>query len=258
MEIHREELNDVSRYINNKRSHKLEDFLYQYQGYMKAVRKYHEVGPETKILEVGTGIGWFPIQCKLDGLQCQGMEISPQLIAYAKEFGKGYGVDPDIRLGNLEDGQIGENAWDVVITSNIFEHVEHWREGVAIVYRSLKPGGVMFFESTNKFSFTSAEYDGVPLYGWLPNSARYALRKRVHGEDIMKLGIDFHQFRHSTLRKEFAKAGFSKIYDRVDMTEEGWISSEFRRKIVRLSRSNSLVKSLALTFSDATRFICVK
>ena len=33
----------------------------------------------------------------------------------------------------------------------------------------------MFFESTCKFSFTSAEYR-FPLYGWLPNQLRYRLR----------------------------------------------------------------------------------
>ncbi len=258
MKIHQEELSDVSRYIENKRSNRLEDFQHQYQGYLRAVKKYHPITASTRILEVGTGIGWFPIQCKLDGLDCTGLEISPQLIAFAKEFGKQYGVDPDIRLGNLEDGNLGEQQWDVIIASNIFEHVEFWREGVGIIYRALKPNGAMFFESTNKFSFTSAEYSGVPLYGWLPNSLRYALRKYVHGDDIMKLGIDFHQFRHSTLRREFKKAGFREIYDRIDMTEEEWISSSFRRQVVNLSRRSRFIKAIALTFSDATRFVCIK
>jgi hypothetical protein len=136
--------------------------------------------------------------------------------------------------------------------------VEDWRTGLAKVYETLKPGGVLYFESTNKFSFTSGEYAGIPLYGWLPNSWRYALRKRAEGEDIMKLGIDFHQFTHSCLRKEFTRLGFSKVLDRVDAADEEHVSTGLRRNVVRVAKKIGLARSLALTFAEATRFICIK
>ena len=106
----------------------------------------------------------------------------------AKEIGRGQGVEPDIELGNLEDYPLPENYYDVVMASSVFEHVEDWRMGVHKVYRTLKPGGILYFESTNKFSFTSGEYSLIPLYGWMPNWLRYSLRKMIHGKDIMKLG----------------------------------------------------------------------
>jgi len=125
------------------------------------------------------------------------------------------------------------------------------------VYTALRPGGVMFFESTNKFSFTSGEYD-FPFYGWLPNSLRYKLRIARQGPDIMKLGIDFHQFRHSLLRREFERVGFSQILDRIQMAQDHLISSGFRKTVVHVSRNFPPAKALALCFSDATRFLCVK
>jgi hypothetical protein len=87
---------------------------------------------------------------------------------------------------------------------------------------------------------------------------RYRLRKAVHGDDIMKLGIDFNQFRHSVLRKEFERDGFRTILDRIEMADESVVSSDFRRAVVRWSRRLPPVKAAALTFSDATRFICLK
>src|SRR5262249_11113623 len=126
---------------------------------------------------------------------------------------------------------------------------------------ALKPGGLLFFESTNKFSFTSGEYSAFPLYGfygWLPDKMRYRLRAAVHGADIMKLGIDFHQFRHSLLRREFERNGFSRILDRVEMADESATSDGFRRIVVRWSRRVPPLKALSLTFADATRFICLK
>ena len=80
----------------------------------------------------------------------------------------------------------------------------------------------------------------------------------IHGKDIMKLGIDFHQFTHGSLRQEFKKAGFSRVLDRVDIADESKVSSSFRAKVVRVAKRFGPFKFLALTFAEATRFICIK
>jgi SAM-dependent methyltransferase len=258
MKIYQDTLSDVSRYIDTHRNTTLEDKLLRFESYLRPVQVIKEITPETEILEIGTGTGWFPLICKQHGLRCKGLEISPQLIEVARETGRQYGIEPDIELGNLEDYPLPASFYDVVIASSVFEHVEEWRTGIRKVFNTLKPGGVLFFESTNKFSFTSGEYTGVPLYGWMPNSWRYAIRKRVHGPDIMKLGIDFHQFTHGGLRREFKRAGFSRILDRVDAANEQYVSTGFRKQIVRLARQFAPAKALALTFAEATRFVCVK
>lgn len=257
MKIYQEDLWDVSRYLEQHRGSPLERYENQFTGYVRPVEAVKKIDASTRMLEIGVGTGWFPIMCKLRGWQCKGLEISPQLIEYAKEWGCSVGAEPDIELGNIEETKLPDNHYDVIICSNVFEHVEDWRLGVRRVHAALKPGGVMFFESTSKFSFTSGEYH-FPLYGWYPNGARYFLRKKLQHPDIMKLGIDFHQFRHSGLRREFQKAGFRKILDRVDMAQEDLVSSELRRKVVRISKAVPLVKAVSLAFSDATRFLCVK
>jgi 2-polyprenyl-3-methyl-5-hydroxy-6-metoxy-1,4-benzoquinol methylase len=261
MKIYHEELSDVQRYLDNNKDVALEEKRPIYNGIVNAVRRYKTLDANTRMIEIGTGTGWFILLCLLDGLQCRGMEISPQLIQRAKEIGAKYNLSPDIELGNLEDTDLGKEQYDVAICSNVFEHVELWREGIRKVAESLKPGGLIFFESTNKFSFTSGEYSEFPLYGfygWLPDQMRYNLRKKVHGEDIMKLGIDFHQFRHSVLRHEFERNGFKTILDRVQMADDSTISTGFRKAIVHWSRRLPALKAAALTFSDATRFICLK
>ena len=258
MQIHHEANTDVNKYIANFGGITLEEKRPQYENFLRAIRQFKEITPETEILEVGTGTGWFPLLCKQDGLRCKGLEISPQLIDVAREIGQRYGIEPDIELGNLEDYILPAEHYDVVLASSVFEHVEDWRTGIYKLWKTLKPGGLLYFESTNKFSFVSGEYLGVPLYGWLPNSWRYGLRKLVHGPDIMKLGIDFHQFRQGTLRKEFEKVGFSKIYDRVDVADEQHVSTGLRKNIVRIAKDVPAAKNLALTFAEATRFVCIK
>jgi SAM-dependent methyltransferase len=257
MKVHHEALSDVSRYIESHRSQTLDDKRPQFDAYMRVLRRFVGVDRGTRILEIGTGTGWFPILCKLEGVNCTGLEINPRLIEFAREYGRSHGIEPDIVLGNLEDTDIGAASYDIIVASSVFEHVELWKDGVAKVHRALKPGGAMYFESTNKFSFFSGEY-GLPLYGWLPNRLRYAVRIVGQGRDIMKLGIDFHQFTHGMLRREFERIGFTKVLDRIDMAQDEWISSEFRKRVVRVARKSRLAKALALTFADATRFLCFK
>jgi 2-polyprenyl-3-methyl-5-hydroxy-6-metoxy-1,4-benzoquinol methylase len=66
------------------------------------------------------------------------------LIQRAKKIGASYNLVPDIELGNLEDTDLGEDQYDVAICSNVFEHVELWREGIQKITRALKPGGLLF------------------------------------------------------------------------------------------------------------------
>jgi SAM-dependent methyltransferase len=173
MRIAQGELSDVSRYIENHRHIRLEDKQAAYENYLRQVRRFRPVDASLEMLEIGTGTGWFPLLCKKNGLRCTGMEISPQLVAYAHEFGAAYGIVPDIRVGNIEESPLEKDRYDVIFAMSVFEHVEHWRLGLQRIYDALRPAGLLVFESTNKFSFISGEYS-FPLYGWLPDGCRYA------------------------------------------------------------------------------------
>jgi SAM-dependent methyltransferase len=257
MKIHYEELSDVTRYLQDHRDTGVADKASQAESYLRVCGKRVPIGAQTRMLEIGTGTGWFPLYCQSKGLNCKGLEISPQLVDRARELAASNGLACNIELGNIETDDIGEDCYDVIVCSNVFEHVEDWRAGIARVYRALRSGGVMFFESTSKFSFTSGEYD-FPLYGWLPDSWRYKLRISRQGPDIMKLGIDFNQFTYGLLRREFRRIGFREVLDRMALADEEYVSAAWKKPLVRVGRNFPPLRFLALTFSDVTRFLCVK
>jgi SAM-dependent methyltransferase len=257
MKAHQEDLSDVTRYIHNQSHRKLEDHEATFDVYIRSIKRHHSVDAGTKMLEIGTGTGWFPVMCKLRGLNCKGLEISRQLIEFAHELGSQYGVVPDIEWGNAEETDLGSDVYDVILGQSVWEHIEEWELATERVFRALKPGGVFVFSSTSKWSFTSDEYK-FPLYGWLPDPVRYRLRMAVHGPEVMKLGIDFNQFRYSKLRKTFKRIGFSEVYDRVDLARIDEVTTPLRRFAVQASKSSALIKGVVLTFADATNFVCVK
>lgn len=256
MKVYTEPLSDVERYLSQRRHIKLSQKEPEFDKLFNLVRRFRPVGPGTNVLEIGTGMGWIPLICAQRGIRCKGLEISRQLIDYAQGVGRELGVTPDIELGNIEETDIGNGRWDVIIAQSVFEHVQNWRRGLQKVYAALKPGGVLFFESTNKFAPISGEYH-LPFYGWLPDRLRYAYRVRVQGPDIMKLGIDFNQFTYPLLRRTFRRLGFSRVLDRVQLMDTSGLRGG-KRAVAEAIRHVAPLRHLALLFRQTTIFICVK
>jgi 2-polyprenyl-3-methyl-5-hydroxy-6-metoxy-1,4-benzoquinol methylase len=249
----------VEEYLRKQSFIRPEEIESQFNNTITRIKKFKDITPETRILEIGTGTGWFPILCKRNGIQCEGLEICPQFVEYAKEFGRRYDVDPDIRLGNIEDSDIGSSKYDVIIALSTFEHVEHWRMGIQKVFDALKPEGLFYFYSTNKFSLVSGE-SAFPCYGLLPHKWRYWIQTFRRGEDIMKLGIDFNQFNHFQLNRFFRTLGFLKVFDQFDVLDADNLvyPTSRKRAVLRMIQRIDPLKRIALTFSPGTLFICMK
>ncbi len=256
MQIHQGELPEITRYIQNNQQ-PLQEKESQYQTYLRLLRKARPIDSSTRMLEFGTGTGWFPILCKLNGLSCKGLEISPQLIEHAMQLGRAHGVEPDIELGNIEDNDVGRDRYDAIIAVCVFEHVERWRSGLEKIYSTLAPGGALLFISTNKFFIGHNEYPWA-FYGWMPDRMRYRFRIARQGPDVMKLGIDFNQFRHGQLRRAFREIGFRRILDRIDLVSPTEIAFGWKRTAVQVIKAFGPMGKLALTFADTTLFVCVK
>src|SRR6266508_720655 len=257
MHIHYEELSDIARYIENHSNLTLEDQKPTLENVLSCIKRFTTLDEGSKILEIGVGCGFFQVYCKQQGLNIRGLEISPQLSEVAREYGRRYATDLDLQVGNIQETDLGTSKYDAVVASSVFEHVEDWQAGMKKIFAALKPGGVLYFDSTNKFSFTSGEYH-FPLYGWMPNSWRYALRKARQGADIMKLGIDFHQFTYPQLRRFFRQVGFSRVLDVVDFKDLSRIKNHQKRMVFTSMKRSRPLKHVALTFLPATIFTCIK
>jgi len=258
MKVHYD-LSVIDGYLNEQRKLPLQHYAPIFENTIKRIQKFKKIDPGTKILEVGTGAGWFPILCKKHGISCEGVEICPQLVDYAYEFGERNGFKPDIRLGNIEDEDIGHSKYDIIVALSTFEHVEHWQDGLQKIYDALKPGGLFYFYSTNRFSLRSGEYKML-FYGWLPDRWRYRIRVRRSGEEIMKLGIDFNQFNHFQLKRFFSDLGYEKIIDQFGVVERNDLMKQKLWKIAVLKLVHYLkpLRWLGLFFAGGTLFICIK
>jgi SAM-dependent methyltransferase len=248
-------------YVTDRGDTPFEEFEASFDRILNAVGRYHPITPETKIFEVGAGLGWFEVIAAMRGLSCSAIELSPLNLEAAHDLARQHGVKVDIELGNIENFDLGREAYDVVIATSVFEHVRHYGRGLAKIYDSLRPGGVFFFYSTNRFSFRSGEYPDFPFYGWYPYSVRERIRVSRSGRKIVdSAGMDFNQFTYRQLYEHFKSLGYSEVLDRVDYLDPGDESARgpVKTGALRLVKSVPPLKFLARTFDSGTAFVCVK
>lgn len=157
MKVHYD-LKVVEHYLRQQQRLTIDDFRPQFESVMERIQKFKKVDSRTRLLEIGTGAGWFPVLCEMNKIPCDGIEICPQLVSYGRQLGEKNGVNPNIRLGNIEEEDIGNNQYDVIVALSTFEHVEYWEKALQKVYDALKPGDLFFFYSTNRYSLHSGEF----------------------------------------------------------------------------------------------------
>jgi SAM-dependent methyltransferase len=248
-------------YVEERGATSLEELEPEFDYYLGLIGRFKPITPETRIFEIGAGTGWFQILAELRGLDCEGLELSPLNVEFARELGRSRGVEPTIHVGNVEEYDLGSEQWDVIFATSVFEHVRNYGRSFAKIYEALRPGGVFYFYSTNKFSPVSGEYPGLPLYGWLPYSLRERLRVAKQGPGIVaSSGIDFNQFRYWQLRQAFRSVGFSQVLDRIDYLEPDSRRSGNAAKGAALEVLKRVppLRAVARTFATGNAFICVK
>jgi SAM-dependent methyltransferase len=259
VQVHQSSLQTIDHYLSTEGQRPVEAYEVAYRKFVRLASRFHRLGRGTRILEVGIGTGAFLVLCAQNGFECVGLDISPQLIEFAGRRARERGVRLDLRLGNIEDARLEAAAFDVVIADSVFEHVEDWRAGVARVATALRPGGVFIFSSTNRFSPRSGEF-WLPFYGWLPNGIRYWLRRTLEGPDVMRLGIDFHQFTYRTLRRALRGAGFSRVYDVADLLDPERLNQRawWKVALLRGMQRSRTMRHTMLTFWPSTELVAVK
>ena len=238
---------------------KVENKISEFKMFMNYINRIKKIERDAKLLEVGTGNGWFQILCHMNGINSTGLDILPHNIEFAKKLAKENGYDINILLGSIETTDIGTSKYDIIIAFSVFEHVKYWQTGLLNVYNALKPGGVLLFISTNKFSLVSGECK-FPFYGWLPKKMRYRFRMWLHGKDVMLYNIDWNQFTFFHLKRFFKFMGFSKIFNIWDIVElDDFKDSNFLKKLlIRFLTHSKLLKKLSLWILPTTLFICIK
>lgn len=105
------------------------------------------IKPGAKVLDVGCGTGVVGLTAARLGARVTGVDLTPELVARAKENAQLMGLDADWQEGDVEALPVPDAAFDVVVSQ--FGHMFAPRPEVAVreMLRALKRGGTIAFST---------------------------------------------------------------------------------------------------------------
>jgi ubiquinone/menaquinone biosynthesis C-methylase UbiE len=207
------------------------------------------------VLVLGCGPRPLPIKVLIQkNYDAVGVEPIPSFMNSARKY---LGSPDRILEGSAEEIPLPSNSQNLVICESVLEHVDSPTKSLDEVFRILRPGGVAYIVTTNRYRISlkgdNGEYN-VRFFNWLPDTikesfvfhhlhydpslADYTLRPAVHWysyADLCKLGrqAGFHQF--------------YSILDLLELDDPSVAKSKVRRFLLNKLKFNPWLRALALT-----------
>lgn len=115
-----------------------------------------------------------------------GVDIDAKAVEFATQtFTRG---NLYFHVGDAMNLRVPDDTFDIVICSQIYEHVPDSRKMIKEIFRVLRPGGVCYFAASNRFMWNEPHYN-LPLLSAVP-------RRVAHWYIRMSGKADFYHELH--------------------------------------------------------------
>lgn len=117
--------------------------------------------PRLRVLDVGTGPGFFAINLALAGHAVTAVDVTEQMIAHAKENAAQRGAAVDFRLQRGEVLPFADGSFDLVVNRNVLWNLEYPEQALQEWKRVLSPGGRMVLFDGNWYLYLFTEEEAA-------------------------------------------------------------------------------------------------
>lgn len=120
------------------------------------------LGRKLRILDVGTGSGYFSVLLSAKGHQVTGIDLTPAMIEEAKKLAAEHQTEAEFLVMDAENLEFADESFDAVVSRNLTWTLPHPERAYQEWLRVLKPGGVLLnFDADYGLERFSCE-DGLP------------------------------------------------------------------------------------------------
>lgn len=149
-----------------------------------------------KLLDAGCGTGWFSKLSSERGAIVTSMDLGENLLARVASK-----CNSERIVGSILDIPFQDNVFDIVISSEVIEHVPDPFKAMEELFRVLKPGGTLILTTPNKIwyfaiwianTFKLRPYEGLENWiGWYEMKRKL---NRIGFIDVQMYGIHLFPF----------------------------------------------------------------
>ena len=180
--------------------------------------RFAGVSSHSRVLDVACGTGVVALTAARSGAKVTGADLTPELIARAKENNKILGLNIDFHEADVEDLPFQNESFDMVLSQ--FGHMFAPRPQVALkeMLRVLKPGGTIGFSSWPPELFMGQFFQINARYGPpLPEGAAAPIQwgsvetiKERLQDKVYDLSFDRHKLEMPGLSVTHIRTNFEK------------------------------------------------
>ena len=120
---------------------------------------------ELSVLNVGGSTGFIDEYLSRYCKSVIGVDIDEKAISYARQNFKNDNLT--FEVGDAMNLHYEISTFDVVVCSQVYEHVPDAEQMMSEIFRVLKPGGIVYFAAGNRLMFNEPHYN-LPLLSILP------------------------------------------------------------------------------------------
>jgi ubiquinone/menaquinone biosynthesis C-methylase UbiE len=197
-------------------------------GLVSPMRKHN------RIIDVGSGQGFFLHLCSKQGWRVWGVEINREL---AEGTQRNYGIE--VFLGDLEQARYPSDSFDVVTFWNVLDHLVDPRRTLKEAFRILRPGGAVFLRFPNGAFHVASRWVFSRIY-------KFWRKVKAFDHSV----IHRYSFSRSIILSYLQKTGFEDIM--VQDASPRW-AEEDSKEFPFQKTMGSFVKSLSETVRLVSR-----
>jgi SAM-dependent methyltransferase len=145
----------------------------------------------SKLLDIGTGSGHIAHEFSKHVKTVDSVDIVDE-----RKEKKGY----KFKVVKNEKLPFKDAQFDVVVSNHVVEHTPSQDTHLSEIYRVLKPGGVVYLATPNKYWLTDPHYK-LPFISWLPRKA-----SEKYLDVVQKKQWDIYPLSHRGIKKHFPDA----------------------------------------------------
>jgi len=221
-----------------------------------------QLGSTTKnlsVADIGCGPGAQSIFWAAQGHDVHGLDVNAEFIEVAAQRAASNGLSIDFRVGSATQLPWPDESVEICLAPELLEHVSEWRDCLDEFARILKPGGVLYINTSNKLCPIQNEFN-LPLYSWYPRPVKkYCEKLAVTTRPQFANYATYpavNWFSYFELRREFRDRGMDSL-DRADLIHIK-AESGLRRGVTSAVRALSPLRFLLQLITPYTLIVGVK
>lgn len=200
---------------------------------LREVERYLAIGPESKILDLGSGVGSFVVACRNRGLRAFGLEpdrIGQGAKITSIQIARRRLIAPVFANGVGENLPFSEGCFDLVVMNHVIEHVADQPQVVREAARVVREGGAVFIACPNYLRWYEPHYKIF----WVPLLPKFLGRIYLRSRGRSPAMLDQLTYTtHKRLRKLLARLGPDYVV--VDLHREEFLRKRSERSFAAVS-----------------------